>query len=124
MSETPESRTEPTAVATAPRWDRTNRLSQVAAWVGIVAGVLFIVAVVFFSGFFIGSGGYFGCDHRGDGYWTYYHGGPPVGPGMMGPYGPIGPGGMMGPGGQWGPYGPGQQPSTSAAPTAPSPPRP
>jgi hypothetical protein len=30
---------------------RSTRLYQVLAWVGIVAGILFIVAVVFFSGF-------------------------------------------------------------------------
>lgn len=30
---------------------RNTRLYQVLAWVGIVAGILFIVAVVFFSGF-------------------------------------------------------------------------
>ena len=30
---------------------RRGRLNLVAAWVGIVAGVVFIVAVIFFSGF-------------------------------------------------------------------------
>ena len=30
-----------------------SRLSQVLAWVGIVAGGLFIVAAIFFSGFFL-----------------------------------------------------------------------
>jgi len=87
-----------------------NRLNQAAAWVGIVAGTLFVVAVIFFSGFFLGRhscGGHFGG-----------HGGPgmmmdrPWGPGPMhgGPGGPgdrddrddRGPGmmpGMMRPGG-------------------------
>ena len=89
MTETPEPRTEtPTAVATtgrswepSPAWERPSRLNQAAVWVGIIAGVVFIVAVVFFSGFFIGkhSGGYFDRDHRGDGY-GMYHGGGPMGP--------------------------------------------
>jgi hypothetical protein len=114
MTETPESRTEPTAVATErqpaerpPRWeDRPNRLNQILAWVGIVAGVVFIVAAVFFSGFFIGrnSGGY---------DWNRMHpygGQSPMGPGMMGP-GQTGPGGMMGPG----------QQSPTTTPTSPRP---
>ncbi len=47
----------------SPRYDdRPNRLKQALAWVGIVAGVVFVVAVIFFSGFFLSwsSGG-----HRG-----------------------------------------------------------
>jgi hypothetical protein len=39
MTQTPEPRTEPTSVATEPR---PNRLNQTAAWVGIVAGVIFV----------------------------------------------------------------------------------
>ena len=93
-------------VATDPV--RSNRLFQVAAWVAIVAGTLFIVATVFFAGFFMG---------RHSGHGGYGHGGghpgmqggfggprmmPPRGPGM----GQLGPG--MGPGmGQMGPEGPG-----------------
>lgn len=34
------------------RAGRPSRLSQALAWVGIVAGGLFIVAAIFFSGFF------------------------------------------------------------------------
>jgi hypothetical protein len=49
-----------------PRHDeRASRLSQALAWVGIIAGTVFVVAVVFFSGLLLGwssegSGGYFG----------------------------------------------------------------
>ena len=69
MTETtssPEPATGPLATAepaTAPavvESPRHSRLNAVAAWVGIVAGVVFIVAVIFFSGFFLGahSGGH------------------------------------------------------------------
>jgi hypothetical protein len=78
MTQAPESQTELTAVAT----DGPNRLLQVATWVGIVAGVVFVVTVIFFSGFVIGvhSGGNFG-GHRDDDYGMYHHGGQPLGPG-------------------------------------------
>ncbi len=109
MTETPESRTEPTAVATeqgrgelSPGSDRPNRLAQSAAWVGIVAGVVFIVAVVFFSGFFVGR--QYGSGYR-DGRGMYYPGGM-MGPGSSGP-------GMMAPGQQLSPT------TTPAVPTAP-----
>lgn len=93
------------------REDRPTRLYWVLAWVGIIAGVLFIVAVIFFSGVFFGraSGGYHGW-HRG------YQGGQ-MGSNwstddcpMMGPA-QTGPGGMMGP----------QQWPSTAAPTMPRP---
>ena len=69
---------------------RHSRLTAVAAWVGIVAGVVFIVAVIFFSGFFLGahSGGHrgwhHGGGHRGDA--MMHRGGPP----MLFPMGPRG----------------------------------
>lgn len=93
MTQTPEPQTVSTAVAT----ERPNRLLQVAGWVGIVAGVVFIVAVIFFSGFVIGvhSGGNF-VGHRDDDCAMYHHGGQPLGPGMMGP-GQMGPSGNDGP---------------------------
>src|ERR1700682_5876625 len=49
---------------------RHSRLTAVAAWVGIVAGVVFIVGSIFFSGFFLGAhaGG-----HRGG--WHHHGGG-------------------------------------------------
>ena len=95
MSETPESRTQldpvtgvPHAVGPPPRYDdrygRPNRLNQALAWVGIVAGVLFVVAMIFFSGFFIGGslGGHYASYHRG--YYHHYY-----------PYSQMGPGQMM-----------------------------
>ena len=112
MTETPESRAEPTTVTGQPRYDdrydRPSRLGQVLAWVGIIAGVLFIVAVIFFSGFFAGrwSGGYH------DGHRGYYCS-------QMSPGGQTGSCPMMNPGGM---MGPGQQQSPTT--TAPSPPRP
>ena len=121
ISETPETRGESNTVT-----DRSNRLSRVAAWVGIVAGVMFVVAVIFFSGLFLGwtSGGHYG-KHRG--YCTSQKS-----PGMLSPGGMMSPGmmipgqmspGQMGPGGM-GPGGmmsPGQQPSPTTTPAAPRP---
>jgi len=82
---------------------RPNRLYQTAAWVAIVAGLVFIVGAIFFTGFALGR-------HSGPGGWDgpRYPAGvmiprPPMGdpdgrgPGMMGP-GMMGPG-MMGPDG-------------------------
>ncbi|MGZ5390334.1 MAG: hypothetical protein ACXWD3_00365 [Mycobacterium sp.] len=84
--------------------------NQVLAWVGIAAAAVFIVAVVFFSGFFIGR------NTDGSGFHGRYHGTP--GPGMMGPamMGPNGPGspGQMGPG-QTAPNQP-QPPTTTPRP--------
>jgi hypothetical protein len=42
---------------------RPSRLNQALAWVGIVAGGLFIVSAIFFSGFFLSSG--LGGPHHG-----------------------------------------------------------
>jgi len=118
MSETSESPTD-TVVVTTAQSAQTSRLTQVAAWVGIVAGIVFIVALIFFAGFCAGT-------YRGGGYWHggYRHyqpqqgpsctmgPGPMMGPGMMGP-GMVGPG-MVGPGLME----PGQKPM---GPTTPSP---
>src|SRR5690242_19590242 len=87
------------AVVTEPR--RSGRLNAVAAWVGIVAGVVFIVAVIFFSGFFLGahSGGHRGGWHHGghDREFGMMHKGPPpmfqMGPDGNRPCPPFGPGG-------------------------------
>jgi len=84
---------ETTATPENPAYEhRPDRLNRALAWVGIVAGSLFIVATVFFSGYVLGQ-------NAGGG--EFHHGGPhrmmlkefggPDGP-MMGPGGP-----MMGP---------------------------
>ncbi len=103
--------TAPVAVAAAPEPARPNRVTQAVAWVGIVAGVIFIVAVIFFSGFILGKSSDGGGHHRGghDREMTMFHrGGPPMGP----PHAFF-PGG---PGGQAGQQGPQQQPITPARP--------
>jgi hypothetical protein len=104
----------------------------VAAWVGIVAGTVFVVAIIFFSGFVLGAhsgGGHqWGGHHHGGGGQMHEQGRPmgpmfrpgpgfifPGGPGGFPGFGPGGPGGF-GPGG---PGGPGQ-PSTPGAPTPPT----
>jgi hypothetical protein len=92
------------------RHDGPSRVSQVLAWTLIVAGVVFVVAVIFFSGLFFGwsSGGPYGW-RRG------YDGGRDCP--MMGTGGMVGPGGMMGPGGPMRP----QQTPTPQTPTTPRP---
>jgi hypothetical protein len=142
MSETPNYETEPTTspVTTTPAPatldERTtyveparkpNRLFQIAAWVAIVAGSVFIVAVIFFTGFALGAhsgGGHHGGHHRQD-MGMMHHDGPPgmqmrpgfvfpMGPGAFGPGGPGmfpgGPGGQGGQGGQGFGPGPGNGP--------------
>jgi hypothetical protein len=124
MTETAEHPTTPTLTAgpppppVNPRDDRgPNRVLQVLAWVGIVAGVVFVVAVVFFSGFFLGRHagtpgyGHFGS-HHGRGIHVFHRGGPqPMGPMARWPGGPMSP---MSPGS------PSTPPSTTTAP-APAP---
>ena len=108
MTETPRTASESTT-GTVGR-ERPSRLPQAAAAVGIIAGVIFIVGVIFFSGFFLGSK-------------SEQHRGPQVMRCEMGGSG-GGMGSMMGPGGM-GPMGPGQSPSSaSTTPPAPSTPRP
>lgn len=106
--ETPATSTTTTAAPVVVR-DRGSRLNVVAAWVGIVAGSVFVVAVVFFSGFVLGAsvtGGHHHGGHHGpgDGQMERNGGGPR--PGWPG--GPAGPGFPGGPGGG----GPGQGPGS------------
>jgi hypothetical protein len=104
-----------------------SRLSAAAAWVGIGAGVVFIVAVVFFSGFVLGkSAGGHGGGHRGGGDrdLMMIHRGPPPGFPMgprgeferPGPFGPGGPGGMQPPNAPNAPSAPGAPTTTPARP--------
>ena len=100
----------------APVVQKPSRLNQVAAWVGIAAGAVVIVAVIFGTGFMLGahSGnhGVGGHGRDGGGAMEYRDGPPMWGPGPMmrpgpafvfpGPNLPAGPGG-----GQFGPGGPG-----------------
>lgn len=109
MTETAEQPTAPTPTSEAPRRGRPYRVYQALAWVGIVAGVVFIVAVVFFSGFVLGRHsspgyGHFGS-HQGRGVHFFHRPGlPPMAP-------------------QFGPGAPGNT-TTPSSPTAVPPPRP
>jgi len=83
---------------------------QAAAWVGIVAGTVFIVAVVFFSGFILGrhsDGGGRGWDGPRQHHEMMFRDGPP-GPPMMGPGQGFGPGPGPGPQQQMPPQRPAQ----------------
>ncbi len=62
-------------------------LYRFAAWVVIVAGIVFIVTTIFFAGFKIAHFGHHGCHHHGG--WHGQH--------SMGQGGPGGPGGPQGP---------------------------
>lgn len=79
-----------------------NRLNRALAWVGIIAGSLFIVTTVFFSGYVIGKQG------GGGGH----HGPHPM---MVKPF--HGPNGPMGP--DQGPRVERLTPPTSSAPSRP-----
>jgi hypothetical protein len=122
MSETTTSSSEPATgpvAATPPpvyqaEPPRRSRLTAAAAWVGIVAGVVFIVAVIFFSGFMLGAhgGGHRGPGgHKGDRDFAVFHRGPP-------PMFPMGPRGEFER--PFGPGGPGFQPPEAQQPGAPS----
>ena len=121
MSETAsssESATGPveTPATTAPVvvQERGGRLNVVAAWVGIVAGSVFVVAVIFFSGFVLGAsvtGGHHHGGHQhghGQGQMERDGGGPRHG--WQG--GPGGPGFPGGPGWDGPGQGPGSPPQT------------
>ncbi|MGI9126315.1 MAG: hypothetical protein ACR2JM_16455 [Mycobacterium sp.] len=90
--------------------ERQSRLNQAVAWVAIIAGVVFIVGAIFFTGFTLGR-------HSGGGG---HHGGPhfmrlhpaPMGGGPMMPMAPEGP--MSPPPGM----GPQNPPAPPTGPTA------
>lgn len=100
ISDTPTSRTA-TAVAPPPPAEqhhhehRTPKVFKAAAWVAIVAGIVFIVSVIFFTGFRLGlmSGHHGGGHHRHHKHHPamYHHtgfpqgGAPQVAPGAGGP---------------------------------------
>lgn len=96
MTTAPESTSEPSTAAGQlrddGRRDGQGRLGQVAAGIGIIAGVVFIVAVIFFSGVFLArsTDGYY--------WWGQNHNGGHVGSCPM-----MTSGDMMGPGGHMGP---------------------
>ena len=111
----------PPAYTEPPRAHRPNWLYQAAAWVAIVAGVVFIVGAVFFTGFALGrhSGGHDGGwrQHRGDNSQFERRGGPP----MMMPF-PMMPGqGGPGSGPGFGPGGPAAGGPGATATPAPRP---
>ena len=115
----------PAYVAPVPVAPGPNRLYQAVAWVAIVAGTIFIVGAVFFTGFALGrhsgTGGGWHHHHQGGGDSQEFHhrGGPGMMPGM-GPWGPMGPGGPGGPnaGPGFAPGGPGSTgPGATATPT-------
>jgi len=122
-------------VATPPAEHKPSKLNKVLAWVGIVAGIVFIVATIFFSGFILGAhsgGGHHGWHkhHRGHDTAEFREGHGPRGGGMWHPMFPGGPGwqgpggqGPGGPGGQ-GPGGPGGQGPGGPGPQAPGQPGP
>lgn len=137
MSEPPEPSIQPIPANAGPPPNvaKASRLYQAAAWVVIVAGTVFIVAVIFFTGAAVAwhnqpdryhHHGMFGPAPSGPGgslgagQWLFvFPGGPP--PPGMGPGGPpmmpMMPGPGMGPGGPGGPT----QPSSPPPPPLPAP---
>lgn len=102
---TPATDTLPPAETPEGGPQRNLRVYQVLAWVGIVAGIVFIVAVIFFSGFLAARAADGNGWHRGYQNSQMRPGGPMGGgcPMMQMQGGGMGPGGMgpggMGPGG-------------------------
>jgi hypothetical protein len=91
---------EPGTATDSPR--RPSRLNQALAWVGVVTGGLFIVAAIFFAGFFLSWGlGGSGHGHMGPGSMACCSHMKPGDP-MMKPDEHMKPGAMMMPGGMMG----------------------
>lgn len=111
MSETSETPTVRSSTATAPAEPvahRTPKVFQAAAYVAIAAGTVFIIAVIFFTGFMLGRS----TGHHGHhGHHHKHHA-------MVHPHRFGGPGGPGGPG-----WPGGNQPGApaSVAPAAPGP---
>ncbi len=115
ISDTPTTRTS-TAVAPPAAVDhvehRTPKVFKAAAWVAIVAGIVFIVSVIFFTGFRLGlAAGHGGGHHRHH----KHH------PAMMHHSGFPGNGGAPAVSPGTGPGGPGQVPSSVTPSVTPSP---
>ncbi|OBF74639.1 hypothetical protein A5750_13290 [Mycobacterium sp. 852002-51613_SCH5001154] len=112
MSETSETPTGRTSTATAPApataaaLYKTPRVFIAAAWVAIVAGIVFIVSVIFFTGMALGHHGGHHHHHKHHAAWMHPH--------RMG--GPGGPGAQQG-----GQAGVQQGGPASATPGAPGP---
>jgi hypothetical protein len=95
MSETPETPTVRSATATAPApateraLYKTPKVFLAAAWVAIVAGIVFIVSVIFFTGMALGhhGGHHHGHHHKHHAMFHHRMGGPggPGGPGANAP---------------------------------------
>ena len=78
MTETLEQEPVTAPVPPPPHKPRPNRVYQAAAWVAIVAGVVFIVSAIFFTGFALGRNS---GDGRGGIDWGGRRGGGSVGGG-------------------------------------------
>jgi hypothetical protein len=97
MSETSENPTVRSSTATAPAPAaaaaapyRTPRVFIAAAWVAIVAGIVFIVSVIFFTGMALGHHGGHHHHHKHHAMMMHPHrfGGPGGGPGAIAPGAP------------------------------------
>ncbi|QUR69274.1 hypothetical protein F6B93_21335 [Mycobacterium spongiae] len=114
MNEIPESsiaQTSPAPPPAAPAVHQTPKVFKAAAWVVTVAGIVFIVAVIFFTGFRLGMhSGHDGFRHHRN----HKHPAMMLRPGM-----PHGGAPAMRPG--TGPAGPGQLPSAVSPSAAPTP---
>ena len=108
-----------------------SRLNQALAWVGIAAGGLFIVAAIFFSGFFLSWSEHMGMSHMSMGHGSSMDCRSQMKPGeqMMKPDEHMKPGAMMGPGSQMTPgemmpggmMGPAPQSPPTGSPNTPRP---
>ncbi len=114
MSETPEA-TNPSTPPPGPVEPKPYWLYRLAAWVAVVAGIVFIISSIFAAGVYASGGmrGH-GCHHGHHGHHhgamfdKGFHKGPHRGPGPMAPPGPEGPG-------------PGEPPPSVTRPPAPPP---